>query len=305
MNISQLRCFIVVAQNENLSKAASMLYISQSALSKSMTKLEEELGVPLFERHGKRITLNAQGRTFLESSIAILRELDYVTQDVRSSAGAQIQRFRIGCAGPSATLCDCLKAFCVSRPDVSFDVDTNIEDLNYVEMKNYDMVIYPTARQFEKLRGYPLVTERYYLVAPANHRLAMAAQVTRDDLMNEDFVFIRQGYKNIEHAYRLCGARAIQEHKRFFVSSHEMQRYLVGSGLALGFVTDSNRAFYEKDPDIRIIPVEEQGFERTLWICFRESADPFPLDDDFREFVISYFNIDTSKKTGGKSHVSE
>ena len=72
LNISQLYSFIVVAQNENLSKAAGMLYVSQSALSKSIAKLEEELGVELFDRRGKKIVLNARGKRFLESRKAVI-----------------------------------------------------------------------------------------------------------------------------------------------------------------------------------------------------------------------------------------
>ena len=57
MNISQLRYFTTVAQLENVSKAADLLYLSQSSLSKNIAKLEEELGMPLFDRNGKKITL--------------------------------------------------------------------------------------------------------------------------------------------------------------------------------------------------------------------------------------------------------
>ena len=305
LNISQLYSFIVVAQNENLSKAASMLYISQSALSKSIAKLEEELGVSLFDRKGKKIVLNAQGKRFLESSIDILREIEFTTQDLRALASGQGYKLRIGCAGPSAPLCDCLLAFCGQHPNLSFEIDTDIEQLDYVEMNNYDLLIYPTARPFEKLRGYPLITERYCVAMPRTHRLAGRDGVTADDLMDEGFVFIRRGIKSVEHVYRLCGSCAIRISKQYFVDSHEMQRYFIGKGMGLGFVSDFNRAFYENDPNIVLVPMDEPTFEHRLMICFRESDGPLVVEKEFREFVIDYFNVDTTTIVGGRQRAEK
>lgn len=79
MTVSQLRYFACVAQVQNLSKAAQMLHLSQPSLSKSISKLEEELGAPLFDRAGKRLLLNERGERFLESAQLILQELEGAT----------------------------------------------------------------------------------------------------------------------------------------------------------------------------------------------------------------------------------
>lgn len=82
MNIFQLRYFVSVAQLENISKAADLLHLSQSSLSKSIAKLEAELGMPLFQRSGKHIVLNEQGRRFWEFSSMVLRELEFTIDDM-------------------------------------------------------------------------------------------------------------------------------------------------------------------------------------------------------------------------------
>ena len=66
MELSQIRYFIVAAQFQNLSKAAKILNITQPALSKSISKLEDEIGVHLFDRSSKKITLNESGKKFLD-----------------------------------------------------------------------------------------------------------------------------------------------------------------------------------------------------------------------------------------------
>ena len=300
LNISQLYSFIVVAQNENLSKAAGMLYVSQSALSKSIAKLEEELGVELFDRRGKKIVLNARGKRFLESSIGILHEIETATQDLRSMASGEGYKLRIGCPGAGSKLCDCMTAFALAHPGVSFEIDSTIEQLDYVEMENFDMLIYPHGRPFEKLVGYELMMERFCLAVPAEHPLAKRSEVTVEDLMDNSFVFIRQGAMGTEYCYRICGAQAVRVKRQFFATSHEMHRRLIHNGLGLGFVSENNRVFYEDVPGIVLVPFAEAVFQRPLMACFRHSEAPLAVEQAFREFAIQFFDIDTSKVVGGR-----
>lgn len=66
MELNQLHYFVAVAHCENITKAAKELFISQPALSRVILRLEQELGTPLFDRHGGRVTLNKHGKAFLQ-----------------------------------------------------------------------------------------------------------------------------------------------------------------------------------------------------------------------------------------------
>ena len=90
MNIQNLRYFAIVAKLENVTKAAELMHTSQSAVSKNILALEEEFGVNLFDRFGKKLVLNDAGRRFLQSCEKILEETDTVTKDLRHlSAGGE------------------------------------------------------------------------------------------------------------------------------------------------------------------------------------------------------------------------
>lgn len=84
MDIRQLRYFLDVASHENLSKAAQHLHIAQPALSRSMRMLEEELGVQLFERHLRGVTLTPEGRELLDRAAYVVRSFDQVKEDIQS-----------------------------------------------------------------------------------------------------------------------------------------------------------------------------------------------------------------------------
>ena len=120
MNIFQLRYFVSVAQLENISKAADLLHLSQSSLSKSIAKLEAELGMPLFQRSGKHIVLNEQGRRFWEFSSMVLRELEFTIDDMNLLANGFGNKLKVGLCGANKIImavCSNLSPFIMNRAD--------------------------------------------------------------------------------------------------------------------------------------------------------------------------------------------
>ncbi|MEE1227582.1 MAG: LysR family transcriptional regulator [Lachnospiraceae bacterium] len=92
MTLNQLQYFAVVAKYENYHKAADKLFISQPSLSRSMASLEAELGVALFEKNGRNISLTKAGKLFLEYAERIVRECDAAVRKMQeiSRGGGQI-----------------------------------------------------------------------------------------------------------------------------------------------------------------------------------------------------------------------
>lgn len=82
MDVRQLKYFVAVAEQENFSRAAKKLYVAQSALSRRMRELEEELGVRLFDRHLRGAALTPQGRELLERARYLLRSFDQLRSDL-------------------------------------------------------------------------------------------------------------------------------------------------------------------------------------------------------------------------------
>lgn len=82
MELTQLKYFQAVALMEHYTKAAASLHITQSALSKSILRLESELGTQLFERSGNRVSLNACGQILLRRVNSALGELDCALEEL-------------------------------------------------------------------------------------------------------------------------------------------------------------------------------------------------------------------------------
>src|SRR6188474_2719441 len=86
MELRHLRYFIAVAEEENVSRAALKLHVSQPALSRQIRDLEDEIGFPLFERSAKSVRLTEAGRVFLRESRVVIQSADHAVQTARAVA---------------------------------------------------------------------------------------------------------------------------------------------------------------------------------------------------------------------------
>src|SRR5580765_6903149 len=120
MELRHLRYFIEVAEEENVSRAALKLHVSQPALSRQVRDLEEELGFPLLERSAKSVRLTEAGRMFLSEARAVLQRADEAVKAARTIAGGGSGELHVGYA-PSLTariLPATLRAFQAEAPTV-------------------------------------------------------------------------------------------------------------------------------------------------------------------------------------------
>lgn len=82
MELLQLRYFLTLARCEHVTEAAGKLHVTQSSLSKTIQRLEDDLGAPLFDRLGRKLRLNEFGRTFLRRTEKALFELEQGKQEI-------------------------------------------------------------------------------------------------------------------------------------------------------------------------------------------------------------------------------
>lgn len=291
MRISQLRCFVTVAQLENMSQAAELLHLSQSSLSKNIATLEEELGTQLFQRKGRSLTLNPAGERLLEYSTMALRELEYAKEDMQLLSQDTESRIRIGLAGFYDSLTDCLCAFKNEMPHTEFELIGGIENTEHLDINEFDMLIYPDTHKYEKFTGIQLYEEKYYLAVPVHHSLAKNSFLRANMLEGLDIVFLRSGRSGEEFPFRICGSADLKFSSVSYADNRELHRHMIAGGLCAGFVPQSCSSFY-KDSRIRLIPVQDKRFSRQMMICFRKEKYLSPLAAKFRDFLIHYYSLD-------------
>ncbi len=144
MELNQLHYFVAVAHCENITKAAKELFISQPALSRVILRLEQELGTPLFDRHGGRVTLNEHGKAFLRYVEPALESINTGVHAVIDALGGReivIHNYL------TADLFKSIVERCQAElPDIAFSVKNigdNADDVSMLQEKP-DIVMLPT-----------------------------------------------------------------------------------------------------------------------------------------------------------------
>jgi DNA-binding transcriptional LysR family regulator len=215
MELRHLRYFVAVAEEENVTRAAARLHVSQPPLTRQIHDLEEELGVALFERKGKSIRLTEAGRVFLNEARAALLRVDEAVGAVRAAAREQNGELRLGYA-PSPTvevLPLLLRAFQKQCPNVRVALHDHSSPEMLAGLRegrlHAALMMQPSKQAargvtFELLRKYPVG-----ILVPPAHPLARRRAVAMDDAFAEPFVvFSRKEYPDYhEFVARIAGQR--------------------------------------------------------------------------------------------------
>ena len=116
MDIQQLKYFLDVAQTEHMTRSAKRLNIAQPALSRSVSRLEHELGVSLFDREGRGLQLTDKGRLFQRKLIPLLNELDSICQEIKG-VHAENREVRVHLGAASHIAADAVASWMSAAPN--------------------------------------------------------------------------------------------------------------------------------------------------------------------------------------------
>ena len=184
MNFNHLRYFIEVAETNSFTKASKKLFITQPSLSVSIKKLEESLGVKLFNR-GKDIFLTESGKYLLAQAKTILAEVELVETKLRRNHKDQ-KILRIGTLHslPIAYIAKLISNFSKNNPDIMLEqISGSMMELEeWLEKKNIDLAINIAKEQKNRDTSQILFSQNYQLTISIGHHLARKKSMSFNDL---------------------------------------------------------------------------------------------------------------------------
>jgi DNA-binding transcriptional LysR family regulator len=139
-SLSGIAVFVQVADTRSFTAAGRQLGISSSAVGKSIARIEERLGVRLFHRSTRSITLTAEGALFLERCRRILSEVEAAEMELSDVAGTPRGKLRISVPQLNGTLMPVLSAFMRAYPDIALEIDMSDRMVDIIE-EGFDAVI--------------------------------------------------------------------------------------------------------------------------------------------------------------------
>ncbi|UKA56355.1 LysR family transcriptional regulator [Arthrobacter sp. FW305-BF8] len=189
MELRQLRYFLVVADELHFGRAAERLHITQPPLTVAVKGLERELGVQLFDRTTRRVTLTAAGQAFRDRTQAAVADLDDAAGDVADVAAGKSGKIRVGFVSSASytTVPEAIRAFRQQRPRIDLVLQplTSGEQIEQLLDGNLDLGLIRDPGDVPGLNLELLSAEDLVVVLPETHRLAAAEEVRPEDLEGE------------------------------------------------------------------------------------------------------------------------
>lgn len=286
MDLLQLKYFKTVAKFENVTKAANELYVAQPALSKTISRLEKELGVDLFDRRGKYIHLNEYGKAFLEKVNIALEALEDGKREIKDLQGTELGDIRLVFLAASTIIPELLSEFCKLHPHISFQLFQHFSrDANN---SDFDLCISSSCEYRENNNNIALLTEEIYLAVPLNHPLAKKKSISLIELSNENFISLKTGKGLREITDEFCKKADFRPKIIFESDDPSTVRGLIKAGQGVAFIPQVSWGSSIGD-SMALLHIKEPQCKRTIFISWLEHRYLSKATLLFRDFAVEYF----------------
>lgn len=275
MNLTDLRYALAVAQEKHFRKASERCFVSQPALSLSIQRLEEELGVKLFERNRKEVTVTPVGLLVLEQAQRTLEEADKIKSVAKQHHNPLEGVFKLGVIftiGPYL-LPDLIPLLHEKAPLMPLDVEENTT-ANLTELlKNgkIDAAIIALPFQLPNVETRALYDEPFAVVAPKSHPLAKQKTITPHTLNSEKVLLLASGHCFSNQVVEACPQ--LRQHTNDVLQGNSLEtvRHMVASGLGITVLPQSALVDRYKNPLLATIAFTEPAPSRRVAIAWRKS----------------------------------
>jgi len=268
LELYQIRHFAAVVETGSITKAAIRAAVSQPALSVSIAKLEEELGVRLFHRSPKSVTLTPEGRRFDATAQEVLRACNKVKAELQASVADRPLRIGVLRTLPSAHIARLIETLQRELPDTRIElVDGPQEDL-HARLAGRKLLACISAKTESEpgQRSVELLREDYGLVASLNHRFAFYESIELSDLNGEPFI-VRTHCEGFDSTRKLLAERGIRSPVVYRTDQDDRALALVGAGLGVALMPAMFNA-----PNVKKVRIRDFGTKRVISLHWNEDV---------------------------------
>lgn len=288
MNLQQLQYFKVISQTKNFTTASNILSITQPALSKAISKLEEELDVQLFEREGRNIKITKYGEVFLKYAESALNDIEKGIEkihDMKTNNDNIISIASTYCIG--ATFIPFLISnFINSHIQTRFNFNNQSTEEIFKDLK-YERVDLGFFDSIEKIDKYSEIEtilvkkEEYVLIVPKNHRLANREEVELKELKDEYFI----AYNDRNNEKKISYSELIGYTPKIAVEPTEatMLASLVAAGAGIAIILNTPMINTNK---LSIIKIKDYIGRKNIYMGWNRNSYYSKTIEEFKKYVI-------------------
>ncbi|HEX3638249.1 MAG TPA: LysR family transcriptional regulator [Paraburkholderia sp.] len=273
LDLTSLRLFVAVCQEQNIARAAEREFIASSAVSRRIAEIEAVIGLPVIQRQSRGITVTPVGETVLRYALAIIGNIEQMSAELsRFSSGAK-GRVRVVANLSSIVqfLPEDVAAFGRMFPEVSIELEeeNSTDVLRIVDEHGADFGICNPVAGSEAFEQVPYREDRLAVLVPGGHRLAGVPRVAFEELLDESFVGLRSESALTKLLAQQALSAGRQLDVKIRVSSLDALCRMVHAGLGIAIVPEQVGLLYVNALDVRLLSLSDIWAVRHLIMIFK------------------------------------
>lgn len=272
INFRQLEVFRAVAEANSFTRASHALFISQSTVSQHIRELEESLGVQLFSRNRRTVSLAAAGENLLEHSRNIFRMLEQAELAAKTFKDPYHGRVTFGCASTTLLyhLPPVLTEYTSKYPNVELNITGGtIQDVAaQMWSGELDLALVVLPLSAHALQKQVLMEEPFVGVLPKAHPLAGKPNLTINDIAGERFILHRRSQNTRKLVDQYLFKQRISPHVAMELDETETIKTMVARGSGVSLLPQSAFADEQTNASVRTFRIPRKDLHRTLALVY-------------------------------------
>ncbi|MEZ0357971.1 LysR family transcriptional regulator [Mycobacterium sp. SA01] len=286
MHLEELQWFVVLAETEHATEAAAELGVSQPTLSRALSRLEQNAGVPLFDRVGRRLHLNEYGRIMLEHARRSLAEVQAALDRIAALRDPDTGRVRLAFLHSLANwyVPEQLRQFRETAPKIQFDLFQGAahEIARSILDGGSDIAITSPRPDPADFSWHRLYVERLCLAVPVEHRLAGRSRVSLSVAADEPFVALEKPFGLRQLTDELWVEAGIDPQIVFEASEIPTMEGLVAAGFGVAVVPVPRDG---ADARVVHVPLSNSRAKREVGLAWARNRPLAPPSQRFVDFL--------------------
>ncbi len=294
MNLRDLKYIVAVAESRSFVQAAENCFVSQPTLSTQIKKVEDELGVKLFERTNRKVMMTVVGESIVASAQSVLDEVERMKVLAANAQDPLAGELRLG-AFPSLAsylfpgLVLTIKQALPRIKLILVEEKTNIL-IAQLERGEIDAAFLSLPLKEDFLVSQPLFDDAFELAVSIGHPLAEKKRVIASELQNQQLMLLDEGHCMRDQALQFCQWSGALEQLGVRAASLETLRQMVIAGTGVTLIPEI--AIKKEEEGICYIPFDEPVPKRVIGLVWRKSSERVQL----MERLVELFKIEMLPK---------
>jgi len=282
MDIQKLKYFHTTAKLQHVTKAAEILHISQPSLTQAIHSLESELGVPLFQRRGRKVVLTEFGLHLKKRLDILLPEIDHLSTEMAELKQSVTRTVKLNILAASTFVINTIMEYKKQNPDVIFEFEQN--ELKY----NCDILITTNGLNTDIKKDYLqrcVKKENIYLAVPKDSKYAGHTSIELSEVKEESFIMLSSTRLFGVICNKFCSVAGFYPKILFESDSPTAVQNIISMGAGIAFWPEYSWGKLQ-NKSLTLLPISDPVCQRDLIVELHQRQPRSAYAEDFYNFLI-------------------